>query len=166
MKRYLLTLLLLVPCTACGTMSNLSQSIADAREVVGAVQDTVERVKPQIDEIVAISEEIAQLGDGLGGELADFGREFKELNEEARENADKDGDGELSWNEWLLYALGFGGGGVGLVQLQLRALRKRLLGEAEDKAKIAGAEVASRVVAPAAPAGVSAAVQPGSALGS
>jgi hypothetical protein len=130
MKLYALLLPLLLLLPACGTFGNLSATIGEARELVTKVNETVEIVKPEIEKIVKLVDELSEMGDALKGDLGEAVGEFKDLNDKAKAEADKDGDGELSWSEWIAYLLAGGGGGIVLIRKYLERLKKTIVAEA------------------------------------
>lgn len=128
--RHLLLIPLLFALASCGTMGALSESIRDGRELIAQARQTVEVIKPEVEKIARLVDDLSKMGDGLKGDLGDAVGEFKELHESAKAKADKDGDGELSLTEWLAYILGAGGGGVVLIRKYLQRLKDKVAAEA------------------------------------
>lgn len=138
--RHLLLIPLLLLFASCGTLGNLSESIREGRDLIAQARDTVEKVKPEIDKIAELVKDLSEMGDGLKGDLGDAVGEFKDLHEKAKEEADKDGDGELSLTEWIAYILGAGGGGAVLLRKYLQRLKERVAREAVAEAERASQE--------------------------
>jgi len=113
MKTLLLIPMLLM-LVSCGTMSNLSESIAKGREIVNELHDTY---------------------DELRGELAELKGELKELDRDAFLKADKDEDGELDWLERLTYLLLLGGGSMEVARRKINQMKAKKAAEAEAEAE-------------------------------
>lgn len=140
--KFLTVFFVFLALPACSTFGDLSESIGEAKEVLLKVNDTVDKVKPEIDRIASLSKEIADLGEGLGGQAAEAAKEFRQLYETEKAKADKDGDGDLSWSEQLLMALGVLGGGGVLARKQLQRVRDQLTEASKAGAREGAAEKA------------------------
>lgn len=108
MRIYLVTLVLFL-FTSCGAFSDLSQGLADGREMLGELKQDYNSMKDGFDE-------------GLK-ELQETKAELSAMKEEAFKKADKDGDGELDWKEKLLYWALLGGGGIELARRKIKGLQ-------------------------------------------
>ncbi len=98
-----LLILPLLFLTSCGSLSNLSEGMSKGREMLGEIQRTYDELKPSID--IAIDTTMKLIVEGK--QIAD---EIKAMSAEAKKNADKDGDGELSLMERLAYIITLVGG--------------------------------------------------------
>lgn len=120
------TLFLLTSCSA------LSEGIAEGRELLTKLNDTVDKIKPQIEETIKTGAEIVASGAEVIEAAKELKTEFSAMKADAFKKADKDGDGDLNFGErlqyWLLLAAGAASIGVG-VKRKFAGLQTLITGE-------------------------------------